>query len=479
MNRHQCHETDIAIVGGGAAGIAAATRLRSFDQSSRIMLFERDDALGGILRQCIHTGFGVEYFGTEMTGPEYAAKALARFPADRLDVRLDTHVTALHSDRRLSAVGPEGTFDVRFRDVILATGSREIPFGSLGIPSARPSGIFGAGEAQYLINRLGIMPGRRAVILGAGDIGLIMCRRFLFEGLEIAAVVEAGSKPSGAIRNIQTCVRDFGVPLLTASTVIAVHGNRRVEAVTVASVDDARRPVPGTFRRIECDTLLVAVGLVPEVDLALDLGISREGRGLACSGEGKTALPWLWVCGNSARIHPIVDAVSQEAESVAEALGGRPDPHKAKSGQSMPGWGASDDLIVAKPSRSGHPSTPNGIAGDPPSDTNRSPVCLVCPRSCVLHSADEADQPGRRLCPRGKAFLEQEEREPLRWYFSTYRDEAGHIQPYRLMDQIPWAKIRTFIEFLRKATPSERNIVHSRARLDFATETDYHCKISI
>lgn len=457
MSLHQSLETDIAIVGGGAAGIAAATRLSSFDRSSRIMLFERDDALGGILRQCIHTGFGVEYFGSEMTGPEYAEKALSRFPADRIDVRLDTHVTALHHDRRLSAVGPEGAFDVRFRDVILATGSREIPFGSLGIPSSRPAGIFGAGEAQYLINRLGIMPGKRAVILGAGDIGLIMCRRFLFEGLEVAAVVEAGPKPGGVVRNVQTCVRDYGVPLLTSSTVVAVHGDRRVEAVTVATVDDSRHPIPGTFRKIECDTLLVAVGLVPEVDLALDLGIPREGRGLACNNVGSTPLPWLWVCGNAAQIHPIVDAVSREAEAVAEALSGRP--------------------TIAKQPRP-EPSTDLKVIFENSSGSNRSPICLVCPRSCTLSLTDEKSRPNPRLCPRGKAFLDQEEQEPLRWYFSTYRDEAGQIRPYRLAKQIPRADIETFMKFLKNASIAERNAAHASAGLDFETAMNYHCRIS-
>ncbi len=442
MSQRLCLETDIAIVGGGAAGIAAATRLRSFDQSSRIMLLERDDALGGILRQCIHTGFGVEYFGAELTGPEYAAKALSRFPADRIDVRLNTHVTALHHDRRLSAAGPEGGYDVRFRNLILATGSREIPFGSLGIPSARPAGIFGAGEAQYLINRLGIMPGRRAVILGAGDIGLIMCRRFLFEGLDVAAVVEAGPRPGGVIRNVQTCVRDYGVPLLTSSTLIAVHGNSHVEAVTIASLDDTRRPIPNTLRRIACDTLLVAVGLVPEVDLAHDLGLPREGRGLACTSEGRTALPWLRVCGNSARIHPIVDAVSREAESVADALCSKP--------------------VVETQPEAGHSRT----SPDVKEGSNNSPVCLVCPRSCVLRTGDE-HRPNPCLCPRGKAFLAQEEREPLRWYFSTWRDESGLIHPYRVSHQVPRVMIEAFMERLETAAPLERNAAHTRARLDF------------
>lgn len=456
MSRRLCLEADIVIVGGGAAGIAAATRLRSFDTSSRIMLLERDDALGGILRQCIHTGFGVEYFGAELTGPEYAAKALSRFPADRIDVRLNTHVTSLHHDRRLSAVGPEGGYDVRFQNLILATGSREIPFGSLRIPSARPAGIFGAGEAQYLINRLGIMPGRRAVILGAGDIGLIMCRRFLFEGLDVAAVVEAGPKPGGVIRNVQTCVRDYGIPLLTSSTVIAVHGTSHVEAVTVASLDDTRRPIPNTLRHIACNTLLVAVGLVPEVDLALDLGLPKEGRGLACTSEGRTALTWLWVCGNSARIHPIVDAVSREAEYVANVLCEKP-------GNS-------------KPPRVFHQEHSTEIAGVPASGSNRSQVCLVCPRSCMLPPQGETD-PIPHLCPRGKAFLTQEECTPLRWYFSSFRDESGHIQPYRSLHQVSREKIKIFMEFLKKSSPSQRNLVHSRACLDFEATLDYHCSI--
>lgn len=320
------HDIDVAIIGGGAAGLACATRILADRPATRLAIFERDCELGGILLQCIHSGFGLSYLGQELTGPEYRTIVLDRTPLDRCQVRLETHVTHIGPDRTVHSLGAAGPETWTCRHVVLATGAREVPFGALAIPSRRPAGIFTAGEAQYLINRQGLMPGRRAVILGAGDIGLIMSRRFIFEGLEVAAVVERQAIPGGMPRNVQTCVHDFDVPLLTGASIVAVHGERRVTGVTVATVTSdgtPRRDVP--LRQMACDTLLVAVGLLPEIDLAIELGARRQGRRLETAddgptGAGRSSVPWLSVCGNARQIHPIVDDVSREGEAVGATV---------------------------------------------------------------------------------------------------------------------------------------------------------------
>ncbi len=314
-----------AIIGAGAAGIAAANQLVCCSPDSTCVLIERDSRPGGILLQCIHTGFGLHYFKDELTGPEYAEAAFKKLQSaenSHLELLFNTTVVAVEENRTLICSNQHDQFRISCENLVIATGSREIPFGALGIPSDRPAGIFGAGEAQLLINRHAMQPGQTGVILGAGDIGLIMARRLVYEGMQVAAVIELKNEPGGVKRNVQTCIDDLGIELLTSSTIVRVHGSNRVEGVTVARVDADRQPLFSKTRFIACDFLLTAVGLMPEIQLARDAGARTLNGHLQLDESGRSSLPWLYACGNAARIFPIVDDVSISSEKVSKNICG-------------------------------------------------------------------------------------------------------------------------------------------------------------
>ena len=309
-------DIDILIIGGGPAGLAAAAAAREAGCES-LLLLERDEALGGILRQCIHTGFGLQVFKEELTGPEYAQRFVDRVRALQVPVQCGTMVLDLTRGRVVTAVSPErGLQRFRAKAVVLAMGCRERTRGALMIPGCRPAGVFTAGTAQRFVNLDGWMPGRRVVILGSGDIGLIMARRLTFEGAQVLACVELMPFSSGLTRNVVQCLEDFGIPLLLGHTVTEVHGRERVEAVTVAQVDAQRRPVPGTERRFDCDTLLLSVGLIPENELSKGAGVelSAATAGPLVDESLQTGVPGIFACGNVLHVHDLVDDVSEEAE---------------------------------------------------------------------------------------------------------------------------------------------------------------------
>ena len=313
--------TALVIIGGGPAGLSAA--VAAYDAGVRDMvILERDLNAGGILRQCIHNGFGLHRFGEELTGPEYANRyhemALERgisikTGATVLDVTPSTedgvaaYVTAISE--------AEGMFTLRAGAVVLAMGCRERSKGALNIAGTRPAGIFSAGTAQRFVNMEGYMPGRKVVILGSGDIGLIMARRMTLEGAEVKAVCELMPYSGGLARNITQCLDDFGIPLMLSHTVTQIHGKERVTGVTVSKVDDRRRPIPGTEIYFECDTLLLSVGLIPENELTRGAGISMDGitGGASVDQYRQTSLKGVFACGNVLHVHDLVDYVSEEA----------------------------------------------------------------------------------------------------------------------------------------------------------------------
>ena len=258
---------DLAIIGGGPAGLAAAVAARDAGVED-ILILEREKELGGILNQCIHNGFGLHTFHEELTGPEYAARYMDEVFQRNIPYRLSTTVVDLRREGEGLAITSvsreEGLVETRARAVILAMGCRERPRGALNIPGTRPAGIFSAGTAQRLVNLEGYLPGRRVVILGSGDIGLIMARRMTLEGAKVLCVAELQPYSGGLKRNIVQCLDDYGIPLLLSHTVVDIQGRERVEGVTIAQVDDAFRPIPGTERDYACDTLLLSVGLLPE-----------------------------------------------------------------------------------------------------------------------------------------------------------------------------------------------------------------------
>ena len=259
---------DIVIIGAGPAGLAAAIAAKEAGVDD-VLVIERDSVPGGILNQCIHNGFGLHTFREELTGPEYAARFLSRAGELGVAIRLSTMVLSLSNERVLTVTSRErGVEQLRARAVILAMGCRERPRGALNIPGYRPAGIYSAGTAQRLVNIEGFMPGKNVVILGSGDIGLIMARRMTLEGAKVHAVAEVLPYSGGLKRNIVQCLEDFDIPLYLSTTVVDIHGRERLEAVTLAQVDENRKPIPGTERRIPCDTLLLSVGLLPENELS-------------------------------------------------------------------------------------------------------------------------------------------------------------------------------------------------------------------
>ena len=313
-------QVQLAIIGGGPAGLAAAIAAREKGVED-ILIIERDKELGGILNQCIHAGFGLHTFGQELTGPEYAGRFIDRVQQMHIPYLLRTMVLDLSEDRVLTVTGPEtGLIQIRAQAVILAMGCRERPRGALNIPGYRPAGLYSAGTAQRLVNMEGFMPGKNVVILGSGDIGLIMARRMTLEGAKVHAVAEVLPYSGGLKRNIVQCLEDFDIPLYLSTTVVDIHGRERLEGVTLARVDENRRPIPGTEQHIPCDTLLLSVGLLPENELSSAAGVRLSGvtGGPEVTDRLATSIPGVFACGNVLHVHDLVDFVSQEAQKAGE-----------------------------------------------------------------------------------------------------------------------------------------------------------------
>lgn len=312
---------DLVVIGGGPGGLAAAIEAKK-NGIDNILVIERDKELGGILQQCIHNGFGLHEFKEELTGPEYAQRFIEKLLEMNIEYKLDTMVLDLTEDKKIHAINSkDGYMVIEAKAVILAMGCRERTRGAISIPGDRPSGVFTAGAAQRFINMEGYMVGKKVLILGSGDIGLIMARRLTLEGAEVKAVVELMPFSGGLTRNIVQCLDDYNIPLYLSHTVIDVVGKDRLEKVVIAKVDENRKPIPGTEKEYECDTLLLSVGLIPENDISRKTGleIDRRTNGLIVNEMMETSAEGIFACGNVVHVHDLVDFVSAEARKAGAA----------------------------------------------------------------------------------------------------------------------------------------------------------------
>lgn len=314
-------EREVIIVGGGAAGLAAAVACKQKGIED-ILIIERGDCLGGILQQCIHDGFGLEKFHTSLAGPEYAQRYIDKVISKKIPFLLNSMVVSLTPQKEVVVINNNGLAHYRAKVIILAMGCRERTRGAIAIPGARPSGIYTAGVTQELINLKNYMVGEKIVILGSGDIGLIMARRLSLEGAEVIMVAEKLPYSSGLPRNINQCLYDFDIPLLLSHTVVDIQGNGRLSGVTIAQLGKRGGIIPGSKRKIACDTLLLSVGLIPENELSREAGITLDNitGGPQVDERGQTSVSGIFACGNVLQVHDIVDNVSLEAEYIVEGV---------------------------------------------------------------------------------------------------------------------------------------------------------------
>ena len=354
-------EVDVAVIGSGPAGLTAATHARKND-AKRVLLLEREEELGGILKQCIHNGFGLEQFKQDYTGPEYAERLIRELEKTGVSCLPNTMVTDLSSDRVITAVSPEhGALRIRAKSIVLAMGCRERTRPGIGIPGTRPAGIFTAGVAQRFVNIDGYLPGKKVVILGSGDIGLIMARRLTLEGARVIGVYEIMSYPGGLKRNIVQCLNDFDIPLHLSHTVTEIKGKERIEGVVISRVGSDLRPLKGSEHLVKCDTLLLSVGLIPENELSRKarIELSAATGGPVTTEIMETSVPGIFSCGNVSTVFDLVDYVAQTGAAAGDCAARYALGQVSRSRQSVPvvagenvrllfpqRYGFQDDLVL-------------------------------------------------------------------------------------------------------------------------------------
>ena len=433
-------EYDVTVIGGGPAGLSAA--LEAQKNGARVLLIEREAALGGILKQCVHDGFGLVRFGEKLSGPEYAERFIREFRARGIEAILRGFVTRTEKTDEgflLQVVTREGIRPVATKTVVLATGCRERTAKQVAIHGTRPAGVLTAGAAQNYVNLMGVLPAKRAVVLGSGDIGLIMARRLTLEGARVLGVYEVLPKPSGLARNLAQCLDDFGIPLYLSRTVTRVFGDDRLTGVETAAVDEKLRPLPGTEERVECDTLLLSVGLIPENELAESLGVALDPgtKGPVCGASLETDVPGVFTCGNAQRVFDLVDWVSRSGET-------------AGKNAALCAAGRKENYVNFQ-------QPPRAATADGPLAPGEV-VCIVCPNGCILRqTGPDGEWTGNR-CPRGPVFAERERTAPTRSLTSTVRTVFPDcpVLPVRTAGEIPRDRVPDVMRALSGVRLTER-----------------------
>ena len=422
-------QVDVIIIGGGPGGLAVAAGARHAGADS-VLVLEREDKSGGILNQCIHDGFGLVRYKAMLTGPEYAGKARQEALDAGAQILTRAMVTGLTRDRVVTAVTRQGLFQARAGAVVLATGCRERTRGAIAIPGSRPAGIYTAGTAQNLMNTKNLMVGKRVVILGTGDIGLIMARRLTLEGAQVLCAAEMNPVPSGLERNVSQCLYDFGIPLYLRHTVTNIFGRKRLEGVELSQLDEKGRPIPGSQKKISCDTLLLSVGLIPENEVAGQAGAALDPRtnGAVTDEYLQTSVPGIFSCGNSRRVLDLADFVTL---------------------QGLAAGGNAARFIRGEPLEPMPPETSNAMAKGLPQPG--AVTCILCPNGCRVTDKGDGTYEGNR-CPKGEDYARQEAVAPARVLTTTLKRADGSLLPVKTSKAVPRDRLLDCAQQLRTVT---------------------------
>ena len=469
MNFVSC---DVAVIGGGPAGLAAA--LSASEEGANTILIEREAGLGGILKQCIHDGFGLVRFGEKLTGPEYAHRFTSRIKDSGVETYLQTFVTSIKAHGRafiLTLVNNSGITQAECGSIVIACGCRERTSRQIGVHGKHCAGVLTAGTAQYYTNILGKMPTKRCVILGSGDIGLIMARRLTLEGAEVVGVYEAKDAPSGLVRNVYQCLEDFDIPLHTGKTVTRLIGNERLGAVEISDVDENMAPIDGTEEIVECDALILSVGLIPENELSESLGVTLDSKtgGPFIDKDYMTDVSGVFCCGNALYVHDLVDYVSETGEAAGRgaaryALRGQGTLDARGQGTGDRGQGSGDEGCEGTGVRGQETRDTRGQGlGDVfvvPQRGEKQVTCIVCPIGCRVLAEEREGEfafSGNR-CPRGAEFTLTELTAPMRSLTTTVRTvfPEAPVLSVRTNCDVPKGIIPTLMRELSTTLVSER-----------------------